>query len=146
MSPAKFIDDPDWAGCIAEAAEPLRGRSLPDHEDCSMIDAPAAAGHLSAGGTLGAMPGYEVRPGQIDMLHAVVRAFNGREHLMVEAGTGVGKSLAYLIPSILWAHINDTPVVVATATRNLQSQLMESDIPRALAVLGAVVVIRRKRR
>ncbi|MBQ0031311.1 MAG: hypothetical protein KBT68_00765, partial [bacterium] len=75
-------------------------------------------------------------PGQIDMSAAIVNAFNEREHLMVEAGTGVGKSLAYLIPSILWAWTNDTPVVVSTATRNLQSQLIGSDIPKALKILG----------
>ena len=92
--------------------------------------------HLRKGGTLGLMDGYEERPGQIDMLSAIVRAFNSREHLMIEAGTGVGKSLAYLIPSILWAAANDTPVVISTATRNLQSQLIGSDIPRALRVLG----------
>ena len=66
------------------------------------------------------------------MLKAIVRAFNGREHLMVEAGTGVGKSLAYLLPAVNWAVLNDTPVVVSTATRNLQSQLISSDIPRAV--------------
>lgn len=136
MSPAEFIDDPNWARFIPEAEEPVKSRSLPAHEDCAAIDADLAVGHLKAGGTLGSMRGYEERQGQMDMLHAVARAFNGREHLMVEAGTGVGKSLAYLIPSILWAHVNDTPVVIATATRNLQSQLMESDIPKALSVLG----------
>lgn len=81
------------------------------------------------------MPGYEERPGQIDMLKAIALAFNSREHLMIEAGTGVGKSLAYLIPSILWSSLNDTCVVVSTATRNLQSQLLKNDIPRALSVL-----------
>lgn len=81
------------------------------------------------------MPGYEERPGQIDMLKAIALAFNSREHLMIEAGTGVGKSLAYLIPAILWSSLNDTCVVVSTATRNLQSQLLKNDIPRALAVL-----------
>ena len=136
MSPAEFIDDPDWARCIPDAVESFKNRSLPAHEDCAPVDVELAAEHLKAGGALGMMPGYEERPGQIDMLRAVVCAFNAREHLMIEAGTGVGKSLAYLIPSILWAHVNDTPVIVATATRNLQSQLVESDIPKALAVLG----------
>ena len=98
MSPAEFIDDPDWARFIPETADPAKSRSLPAHEDCVAIDADAACAHLKAGGALGAMPGYEERPGQIDMLHSVACAFNAREHLMVEAGTGVGKSLAYLIP------------------------------------------------
>ena len=136
VSPAEFIDNPDWASFLPEVQEPSRRRRLPSHEDCSRLDVEAAAEHVAKGGTLGAMPGYEERPGQIAMLKAVARAFNAREHLMIEAGTGVGKSLAYLVPSILWAHVNDTPVVVATATRNLQSQLIDSDIPKALKVLG----------
>ena len=105
---------------------------MPDHEDCSPLDVDSVAANLMPGGTLGTMKGYEARPGQIDMIKAVTRAFNSREHLMVEAGTGVGKSLAYLVPAINWAVVNDTPVVVSTATRNLQSQLIGSDIPRAV--------------
>ena len=137
MQPAAFIDDPNWANFLPESREAPRTRHLPAHEDCSRIDPEAAAAHLRAGGTLGRMPGYEERPGQLEMLAAVARAYNAREHLMVEAGTGVGKSLAYLVPSILWAWTNDTPVVVSTATRNLQSQLISADIPKAVAVLGA---------
>jgi hypothetical protein len=136
MSPAEFIDDPDWSRFIPEIKAPASERRLPTHEDSSLIDPQNAAMHLRRGGTLGSMPGYEERAGQIDMLSAVVRAFNAREHLLIEAGTGVGKSLAYLIPSVLWAWTNDTPVIVSTATRNLQSQLMASDIPKALSVLG----------
>ena len=136
MTPAAFIDDPDWAGFIPEMREAAKTRHLPTHEDCARLDLEASVGHLRAGGTLGRMPGYEERPGQIDMSGAIVSAFNAREHLMIEAGTGVGKSLAYLVPSILWAWTNDTPVVVSTATRNLQSQLIHSDIPKALNVLG----------
>jgi len=136
VTPAQFIDDPDWAKFIPEMRDGPRTRHLPTHEDCAQLDVEAAVGHLRRGGTLGTMPGYEERPGQLDMLGAIVRAFNAREHLMVEAGTGVGKSLAYLIPSILWAWTNDTPVIVSTATRNLQSQLIGSDIPRAVRVLG----------
>lgn len=136
MSPSSFIDDPRWADFIPELREAAKVRHLPAHEDCSRIDPERAAGHLRAGGTLGAMEGYEERPGQLDMLSGIVRSFNAREHLMVEAGTGVGKSLAYLVPSILWAWANDTPVVVSTATRNLQSQLISSDIPRAVKILG----------
>ena len=135
-SPAQFIDDPRWAECIPEIREGAKCRHLPSHEDCSRLDPESAASHLTAGGTLGQMPGYEERPGQLDMLRAIVHAFNSREHLMIEAGTGVGKSLAYLVPAILWAWTNDTPVVVSTATRNLQGQLVHSDIPKALAVLG----------
>ena len=135
-TPAQFIDDPGWADFLPESHEAVRARHLPAHEDCSRLDEESVAAHLRCGGTLGAMPGYEERPEQVDMARSVAHAFNAREHLMIEAGTGVGKSLAYLVPSVLWAWTNDTPVIVSTATRNLQSQLVGSDIPRALRVLG----------
>ncbi|MBR4615485.1 MAG: hypothetical protein IKO55_07765, partial [Kiritimatiellae bacterium] len=136
MTPAEFIDNPNWADFLPALDRAAKTRALPAHEDCSRIDPESAAMHLRRGGTLGKMDGYEERPGQIDMLAAIVRAYNSREHLMVEAGTGVGKSLAYLIPSVLWAATNETPVVISTATRNLQSQLIGSDIPRAVQVRG----------
>ncbi len=136
MTPAAFIDNPDWARFIPELTAAPRPRTLPAHEDCARLDPEAVRRHLQCGGTLGRLPGYEERSGQIEMCGAIANAFNARSHLMVEAGTGTGKSLAYLIPSILWAWTNDTPVVISTATRNLQSQLIGSDIPRALAVLG----------
>ncbi len=136
MTPAEFIGNPNWADFLPEYREPARKRHLPAHEDCSHLDSEAAAAHLMIGGTLGRLPHYEERPGQLEMLRAIVRAYNAREHLMIEAGTGVGKSLAYLIPSILWAWTNDTPVIVSTATRNLQSQLISSDIPKAVEILG----------
>ena len=136
VDPALFADDPEWAACVPEIMSGGRKCGMPDHEDCAPLDVESVAQHLQPGGTLGAMKGYEARPGQIDMLKAVVRAFNGREHLMIEAGTGVGKSLAYLVPAIHWAVVNDTPVVVSTATRNLQSQLISNDIPRAVKTVS----------
>lgn len=135
MSPAEFIDNPAWADFLPESRESAIKRALPTHEDCTPIDVEKTASHLRVGGTLGTMPGYEERPGQIEMTGAITLAYNNREHLMVEAGTGVGKSLAYLIPSIHWAATNDTPVIISTATRNLQSQLIASDIPKALKTL-----------
>lgn len=133
---ASFMADPAWGEFIPVAEPPKRTRHLPTHEDCARLDVEAVALNLRKGGTLGSMVGYEERPGQIDMCEAIANAFNAREHLMIEAGTGVGKSLAYLVPSVEWAWTNDTPVVISTATRNLQSQLMNSDIPRALKILG----------
>jgi ATP-dependent DNA helicase DinG len=69
------------------------------------------------------------RPGQIQMAEAVERAIETGEHLLVQAGTGTGKSLAYLVPSLLHADDIDAPVVVATATLALQSQLVDRDLP-----------------
>ena len=137
MTPAAFIDNPSWAEIFPEFRDGGSSRHLPTHEDSSRIDPEKASSHLMIGGALGSMSGYEERPGQLDMLRSVAEAYNAREHLMIEAGTGVGKSLAYLVPSVLWAWTNDTPVIISTATRNLQSQLINSDIPRAVSILGS---------
>lgn len=72
---------------------------------------------------------YEDRQQQKDMLKLVGQAFNTEKHLVIEAGTGTGKSLAYLIPSLLWAVKNKEPIVIATHTINLQEQLWNKDIP-----------------
>ena len=72
---------------------------------------------------------FERRPQQIGMAEAVGRAFDGKHHLMVEAGTGTGKSLAYLIPAILWAVKHNKKVVVSTYTKTLQEQLLYHDLP-----------------
>ena len=135
-APPLFMDDPNWAAFIPDMPSGGPHCRFVFHEDCSPIDADKAADHLAPGGILGSIKGYEARPGQMDMTRAVARAYSERRHLMIEAGTGVGKSLAYLVPSVLWSWINDTPVVVSTATRNLQSQLISSDIPRAAKILG----------
>jgi ATP-dependent DNA helicase DinG len=75
--------------------------------------------------------GGQERPGQVQMAEAVADALTSDEHLLVQAGTGTGKSLAYLVPSLL----NDKRVVVATATLALQHQLVERDIPRLVETL-----------
>src|SRR3954451_5889538 len=72
---------------------------------------------------------YEFRPQQLEMASAVERAFAEGHHLLVEAGTGVGKSFAYLLPVIDWAVKNKKRVVVSTHTISLQEQLIEKDIP-----------------
>src|SRR5918997_2809550 len=82
-----------------------------------------------------AHPDYEHRPGQIQMAEAVLRAFEERRHLIVEAGTGTGKTLAYLVPAVAAALERGTRVVVSTGTKNLQEQLMEKDIPFLQRVL-----------
>lgn len=75
------------------------------------------------------LPTYEPRPEQLEMAHAVERAFADREHLLAEAGTGVGKSFAYLVPAILRAYENKQRVVVSTCTIALQEQLIRKDLP-----------------
>jgi DNA polymerase-3 subunit epsilon/ATP-dependent DNA helicase DinG len=78
---------------------------------------------------------YEYRPQQVDMMRSVAQALSQSQHLMVEAGTGTGKSFAYLIPAAYWALKNDTRVVVSTNTINLQDQLINKDIPDLRAAL-----------
>ena len=87
------------------------------------------------------MPGYESRPQQLDMAHAVAKAIATQQHLVVEAGTGVGKSFAYLVPAILAATQSRKPngerrrIVISTHTIALQEQLIGKDIPFLNAIL-----------
>ncbi|MFI7440037.1 ATP-dependent DNA helicase [Nonomuraea indica] len=80
--------------------------------------------------------GGSERQGQITMVQAVQRAIDNEEHLAVQAGTGTGKSLAYLVPAIRHAMESDTPVVVSTATIALQRQLVDRDLPRLSEALA----------
>jgi len=82
-----------------------------------------------------AHPEYEHRPGQIEMASAVMRAFEEQRHLIVEAGTGTGKTLAYLVPAVASALAGRGRVIISTGTKNLQEQLMEKDIPFLQSVL-----------
>jgi len=91
----------------------------------------------TAGGVGSLLPGYETRREQVAMMRAVGDALTSGIHLVVEAGTGVGKSLAYLVPAIHFAVANGERVIVSTNTKNLQEQLFLKDVPfleRALDV------------
>ncbi|BBX72648.1 ATP-dependent DNA helicase [Mycobacterium shinjukuense] len=76
------------------------------------------------------------RRGQLEMAAAVARAFESGEHLVVQAGTGTGKSLAYLVPAVVRALGDNMPVVVSTATIALQRQLVDRDLPRLVDALA----------
>jgi ATP-dependent DNA helicase DinG len=93
---------------------------------------------FSPTGILSRAKNFEFRPQQQEMAVAVARALQNREHLAVEAGTGVGKSLAYLIPAILFAIAQKKKAIVSTHTINLQEQLTEKDLPMLAGVLGAL--------
>ena len=128
-----FIVDNDVER-VYVVAEPVGKRSR------SAIEEDEAAAVLEEGGALSSrMPAYEPRPAQIELLRRVCRSFNQDALLAAEAGTGVGKSFAYLIPSIRWAEQNDDRVVISTATINLQQQLFEKDIPFITRILGSKV-------
>ncbi|MGW5416007.1 ATP-dependent DNA helicase [Actinomadura geliboluensis] len=79
------------------------------------------------------------RPGQVEMARAVERAIESGEHLAAQAGTGTGKSLAYLVPAIRYAVEKQTTVVVSTATIALQRQLVDRDLPRLAEALGPML-------
>ncbi len=98
----------------------------------SQVAAPTVASVLAA--AVDALGGDE-RPGQLAMAEAVAHALAAREHLLVQAGTGTGKSLGYLVPALL----HERRVVIATATLNLQHQLVSRDIPALLAAARTVL-------
>lgn len=112
---------------VAEAAGPRHREEL---------DANALSELLEQGGGMALrLSGYERRESQLAFLKSVARAFNKDAILAAEAGTGVGKSFAYLIPAMDWAVRNKERVVVSTATINLQEQLIDKDIPAVNAIL-----------
>jgi len=101
------------------------------------IDPEEVASILEYGGPFSRyFESYEHRQEQVEMLKAVTNSLNVGAHLMVEAGTGVGKSFAYLVPAALFATQNNTRVVVSTNTINLQDQLIKKDIPDLQAALN----------
>ncbi len=81
--------------------------------------------------------GGSVRAGQAEMVRAVAEAMTDGRHLLVQAGTGTGKSLGYLVPAVAYALTHRQPVVVSTATLALQSQVVERDLPRLAEALTA---------
>ena len=139
-----------------KAKSSLRNRSsfaIPDHfstnfradllprwlrlDEPHPLDAAEVSSLIEPGGAFSRyFSDFEYRPQQVAMLQAVTEAFSQSRHLLVEAGTGTGKSMAYLIPAALWAVKNNKRVVISTNTINLQDQLINKDIPDLRAVLG----------
>ncbi|GHV86087.1 helicase [Spirochaetia bacterium] len=112
-------------------AEPIRRRER------KKLDADALCAVLEEGGAVARrLSVYERRDAQLDLVRLIVRAFNDDALAAAEAGTGVGKSLAYLLPAIEFALANDERIVISTATITLQQQLFEKDIPLVLSALG----------
>jgi ATP-dependent DNA helicase DinG len=90
---------------------------------------------FSESGTLAALPDFEFRPQQLEMARAIASSLESRTHLIVEAPTGVGKSLAYLIPAILHAVQEGQKAIVSSHTKNLQEQLLRKDVELARTLL-----------
>jgi ATP-dependent DNA helicase DinG len=115
---------------------PVKVKPLQAAETPQPIDTAAVGALLEEGGALAqSFDGYEYRAEQIQMLTAVADALNRGDHLLVEAGTGTGKSLAYLLPAVHWAVKNRSRVVVSTNTINLQEQLINKDVPQVRALV-----------
>jgi ATP-dependent DNA helicase DinG len=91
---------------------------------------------FSPGGLLSQLPGFEFRREQLDMAVKIGESFESGKHLIIEAPTGVGKSFAYLVPSILFAKKNERKAIISTCTINLQEQLIAKDIPTLASILG----------
>ena len=108
-----------------EPKEKIQGLDL---EEVSAVLEPGGPFHKS-------FPEYENRSEQLEMLRAAARAISEGRHYLIEAGTGIGKSLAYLIPAAIWATKNQRRVVISTNTINLQDQLISKDIPLLLNTL-----------
>ncbi|NLM00210.1 MAG: helicase [Treponema sp.] len=101
------------------------------------INPETTGNYLASGGSLQKLsPFFEERPSQVQLTIDICKTFNSNGIAAFEAGTGVGKSFAYLLPSIIWAQNNNHRVVISTGTINLQQQLIEKDIPFAKKILN----------
>jgi len=110
----------------------------PEDTKSGEVDPEEVLSILAPGGALASCyPHHEARPQQSAMAQAVASAFNDSAFLVAEAGTGVGKSLAYLVPGVLHTRRGNGPLVVSTYTRNLQEQLFQRDLPLLSRSLGS---------
>jgi ATP-dependent DNA helicase DinG len=103
---------------------------VPPAADAQAVDADAVADALGPAGPIASkLPHYEDRPSQRQLARAIAACYNEGGIGLFEAGTGVGKSLGYLVPALRWAHANGERTVVSTNTINLQEQLVGKDLP-----------------
>jgi ATP-dependent DNA helicase DinG len=110
--------------------QPAAFPELEQRDEPLPLEVETIAAQLEPGGPISkTFAGYESRPQQLTMLRAVAQALSEGRHMLVEAGTGTGKSLAYLLPAFAWASQNGDRIVISTNTINLQDQLIHKDIP-----------------
>ncbi|MFN8413670.1 MAG: helicase C-terminal domain-containing protein [Anaerolineales bacterium] len=133
---AKKVRTASFTGPLFEAAK-KESSPVQKTDNPIPLDPEEAASILEYGGPFSQyFESYEHRPEQVQMLKAVTNALSNGNHLMVEAGTGVGKSFAYLVPAALFATQNNTRVAISTNTINLQDQLIKKDLPDLKAALN----------
>ncbi|MGV8049005.1 MAG: helicase C-terminal domain-containing protein [Anaerolineaceae bacterium] len=126
----------DASGLLYDLVKPERTKALTPKEYITPLDTAKLAETLEPGGEFSRyFPEFEHRTQQIEMLRVVAEALSNSQHLLVEAGTGTGKSLAYLIPAAAWALQNGERVVISTNTIALQDQLIQKDIPDMMKAL-----------
>ena len=148
---ARFVFDAALRQRLAEGETPAAQRNLagpfqPDeHErrplkrvdNTHVLDEDAVSAVLQSGGPLATnLPAYEFRDQQLRMARTIAQSFSSGQHAMIEAGTGTGKSVGYLVPAAMWSTLNHERVVIATNTINLQDQLIEKDVPMLQSALG----------
>ncbi len=135
IQPKRVLDQE--GGLLFEFGKPVRAKPLQPDTELQPINVDELAAVLEPGGAFSQhIEGFEHRSQQVEMLRAVGTALNEGQHLMVEAGTGTGKSLAYLIPGAAWALTNKERVVISTNTIALQDQLIQKDIPDLIEATG----------
>ena len=136
LSPILWTCSPAWMNkCVAEQETNPHDERGPGEE--GGMGPEYAVSFFAPGGPLSSLlPDHESRPQQEAMVEAVAAALREAAFLVVEAGTGVGKSLAYLVPGVLHARDGNGPLMISTYTRNLQEQLFHNDLPVLSRALG----------
>jgi len=134
---ARRVKTASFSGPMFDSTKKESTTPIQKTEEPTPIDPEEIASVLEYGGPFSQyFESYEHRPEQVEMLKAVANALSTGNHLMVEAGTGVGKSFAYLVPAAYFATQNNTRIVVSTNTINLQDQLIKKDLPNLKAALN----------
>lgn len=122
---------------VKQVPRPLNPAPSPQEVDAELLTAAyAEGGALASEFASERGAGFERRDGQLQMALQTLDALNRGDHRIIEAGTGTGKSLAYLLPAAAWAMANQSRVVIATNTIPLQDQLLERELPRVARVLA----------
>ncbi len=131
-----FSDEQEYSRPLSEEASFISNYEEPS-ENIVQLNEDDVAALLDEGGSFSSFfEKYEAREAQLELTKRICQCFNEEAIGVFEAGTGVGKSLAYLLPAMTWAKKNKKRVVISTGTINLQQQLMEKDVPTAKKILG----------
>lgn len=138
LSGTELLTIHDWKQEIKPRQRFRKSAYTKEEEDIVPVDSQQIDAFLGKTGALAkTFPGYEERPQQLEMAKTILSCLNNNEHLLIEAGTGTGKSAAYLLAALLWIKQNGGPLIISTRTKNLQDQLLDKDIPQLLKLFPA---------